>query len=147
MLCPSEANYTLREVYEDICGRHIGGRSLAYKILRQGFYWPSIMNDAISFVQKYDWCQRFAKVQTKPSMLITQILVLWPFDMWSIDILDPLPMATGQRKFLLIIIHYFTKWVEAEPGPYNGEKDLGFCLEIIIYRFGLPRYIISDNRK
>ncbi|KAL0454009.1 UNVERIFIED_CONTAM: hypothetical protein Slati_0740100 [Sesamum latifolium] len=27
----------------------------------------------------------------------------------------PFPLATGQRKFLLVAIDYFTKWVEAEP--------------------------------
>ena len=31
------------------------------------------------------------------------------------DILGPFPTASGQRKFLLVAIDYFTKWVEAEP--------------------------------
>ncbi|RZC16967.1 hypothetical protein D0Y65_010016 [Glycine soja] len=33
----------------------------------------------------------------------------------GIDILRPFPTAPGQRKFLLVGIDYFTKWVEAEP--------------------------------
>ena len=37
-LRPSEADFALREVHEGICGNHLGGRSLAYKILRQGYY-------------------------------------------------------------------------------------------------------------
>ena len=31
------------------------------------------------------------------------------------DILEPFVMASEQWKFLLIMIEYFTKWVEAEP--------------------------------
>ena len=37
-LIEDEANYALREVYEGICGDHLGARSLASKILRTGYY-------------------------------------------------------------------------------------------------------------
>ncbi|KAL0386639.1 UNVERIFIED_CONTAM: hypothetical protein Slati_4588900 [Sesamum latifolium] len=33
----------------------------------------------------------------------------------GIDIVGPFPLAAGQRKFLLVAVDYFTKWVEAEP--------------------------------
>ncbi|KAL0417081.1 UNVERIFIED_CONTAM: hypothetical protein Slati_3540000 [Sesamum latifolium] len=35
--------------------------------------------------------------------------------LWRMDIVGPFPLAAGQRKFLLVAIDYFTKWVEAEP--------------------------------
>ncbi|KAL0456615.1 UNVERIFIED_CONTAM: hypothetical protein Slati_1000700 [Sesamum latifolium] len=38
-----------------------------------------------------------------------------PFRQWGIDIVGPFPLAAGQRKFLLVAVDYFTKWVEAEP--------------------------------
>ena len=46
-LLPSEADYALREVHEGIYGNHLGGRMLAYKILRQGYYWPIIQDDVM----------------------------------------------------------------------------------------------------
>ena len=30
------------------------------------------------------------------------------------DIVGPLPVAAAQKKFLLVAIDYFSKWVEAE---------------------------------
>ncbi|KAL0350787.1 UNVERIFIED_CONTAM: hypothetical protein Sradi_4227900 [Sesamum radiatum] len=30
------------------------------------------------------------------------------------DIVEPFPIATGQRKFLLVAVDYFGKWVKAE---------------------------------
>ena len=45
-LRPSEANYALREVHEGICENHIGKRALAYKILKQGYYWPIMQKDS-----------------------------------------------------------------------------------------------------
>ena len=34
-----DTEYVLREVHEGICGNDIGARTLAGKILRQGYYW------------------------------------------------------------------------------------------------------------
>ena len=31
------------------------------------------------------------------------------------DILEPFPMVIEQRKFLVVAIDYFTKWMEAKP--------------------------------
>ena len=49
-------------------------------------------------------------------------------------------------KFLLVAINYFTKWVEAERlAVITEDKIQTFVWKNIIYRFGIPRMIISDN--
>ncbi|GKV49226.1 hypothetical protein SLEP1_g55988 [Rubroshorea leprosula] len=48
-LTPYEAEYAVREVHEGVCGTHIGGRTSAQKLLRHGYYWPTMVEDA----QKY----------------------------------------------------------------------------------------------
>ncbi|MCI25863.1 hypothetical protein A2U01_0047054 [Trifolium medium] len=50
--------YILNEIHEGINGQHIGGRSLARKALRAGFYWPIMQADAKEHVKKCDKCQR-----------------------------------------------------------------------------------------
>nr|XP_009395688.1 PREDICTED: uncharacterized protein LOC103980886 [Musa acuminata subsp. malaccensis] len=57
---PEESRTVLAEVHEGICGEHIAGRTLAYKILRQGYYWPTMSRDARSYVQRCGPCQRHA---------------------------------------------------------------------------------------
>ncbi|XP_065015447.1 uncharacterized protein LOC135642894 [Musa acuminata AAA Group] len=42
---PDEAQTVLAEIHEGVCGEHIGGRTLAHKILRQGYYWPTMCRD------------------------------------------------------------------------------------------------------
>ena len=59
-LLPSKAKYALQEVHDRLCGNHLRGRALAYKILRQGYYWPIIQSDAIEYVQACDSCQQHA---------------------------------------------------------------------------------------
>ena len=62
------------------------------------------------------------------------------------DILGPFPVTSGQRKFLLVAIDYFTKWVEAEPlAKIIEAKVQDFIWKSIICRFGLSRILITDN--
>nr|KYP35075.1 Retrovirus-related Pol polyprotein from transposon 17.6 [Cajanus cajan] len=37
-----------------MCGSHIGGRALVYKVARAGYFWPSLRNDCVNWVQKCD---------------------------------------------------------------------------------------------
>ncbi|KAL0413167.1 UNVERIFIED_CONTAM: hypothetical protein Sradi_1518400 [Sesamum radiatum] len=47
-----------------------------------------------------------------------------PFTQWGIDIVGTFTLAPGQRKFLLVAIDYFTKWVEVEPLPRITEGEV-----------------------
>ncbi|GKV39439.1 hypothetical protein SLEP1_g47204 [Rubroshorea leprosula] len=56
-LTPYEAKYAVREVHEGVCGTHIGGKTLAQKLLRHGYYWPTMVEDAQDYVKKCPTCQ------------------------------------------------------------------------------------------
>ncbi|CAL9017597.1 unnamed protein product, partial [Prunus brigantina] len=50
-VAPQQGDYILREIHEGACGDHSGSRSLAFKAVRQGYYWPSLHADATRIVQ------------------------------------------------------------------------------------------------
>ncbi|KAK3029877.1 hypothetical protein RJ639_038674 [Escallonia herrerae] len=110
----SESLYALQEVHEGICGQHLGGRTLAQKILRQGYYWPMIQKDAIEFTQRCDKCQKFSPVTHTLVAPLTPVFSPIPFAIWGMDLLGPFPMASGQRQFVIVAIDYFTKWTQVE---------------------------------
>ncbi|MCH80654.1 gypsy retrotransposon integrase-like protein [Trifolium medium] len=56
-LAGREALTVLQEVHEGIAGQHLGGRALTKKVLRAGYYWPSMGQDAKDFVKKCEKCQ------------------------------------------------------------------------------------------
>ncbi|XP_022846206.1 uncharacterized protein LOC111368947 [Olea europaea var. sylvestris] len=114
-LRPTEAQEVLVEVHMKICGNHQGAASLAFKTLRQGYYWPSMKEDAKDLVRKCNACQRHGNLIHIPAKQQTAIFGVCPFFQWGMDISGPLSLAKGQRKFLLVAVDYFTKWVEAEP--------------------------------
>ena len=143
-----DANYVLREVHEGLCGNHIGARALAEKVLRQGYYWSTMLRDATELVKKCKVCQKHAKISHLPSEPLTSVTSPWPFQQWGLDILGPLPIGRGQCKFIVVVVDYFTKWAEAEPlATITKQKVCNFVWRSIICRFGIPKALVSDNGK
>ena len=70
----------------------------------------------------------------------------WPFAQWGLDILGPFPQVTGNRRFVLVAVDYFTKWAEAEALANIRDVNIKkFVWKNIITRFGLSDSLISDN--
>ena len=55
-LSHDEADYMMREVHDGICGNHSGAQSLAHKLIRAGYYWPTMLKDAQAYVKTCDKC-------------------------------------------------------------------------------------------
>ena len=55
-LSHDEVEYVMKEVHEGICGNHSGARSLVHKLIRAGYYWPTMLKDAQSYVKACDKC-------------------------------------------------------------------------------------------
>ena len=145
-LSPDEANYVLREVHEGACGNHSRARSLIHKVVRAGYYWPTIQADAKAYVKVCDQCQRFSNIPRHLLEYLTPMMAPWPFAQWGLDILGPLPVGTRQMKFLVVGIDYFTKWVEAEPLASIMQHNVkNFIWKNIVCRFGVTRVLVSDK--
>ena len=145
-LNPHEANYVLREIHEGACGNHSGARSLIHKVVRAGYYWPTVQADAKAYVKVCDQCQRFSNIPRQPSEYLTPMMALWPFAQWGLDILGPFPVGTRQMKFLVVGIDYFTKWVEAELLANITQQNVkNFVWKNIVCRFGVPKVLVSDH--
>ena len=78
-LSHDEADYMMREVHEGICGNHSGARSIARKLIRVGYYWPTMLKDAQAYVKTYDKCQRFSNLIRQLSEELTPMTAPWPF--------------------------------------------------------------------
>ncbi|GAA0138901.1 hypothetical protein LIER_00557 [Lithospermum erythrorhizon] len=105
----------LAEVQQGWCGIHIGARSLAIKITRAGYNWPTVVKDATAYVKRCDVCQLMGNAPQLPTSALTPVVSPIPFAMWGIDLVGKLPKAKGGAEFAIITVDYFNKWVEAVP--------------------------------
>ncbi|CAL5363610.1 unnamed protein product [Camellia sinensis] len=51
---PSKVEALLYEIHEGVCGSHQGGRSLAYRAISQGYWWPYMQADLINRIIRED---------------------------------------------------------------------------------------------
>ncbi|XP_074336124.1 uncharacterized protein LOC141673288 [Apium graveolens] len=140
---PVEAEYCLMEVHEWVCGDHMSAKALTHKIIRQGYYWPTIHQDAIEFVKKCKQCQLFSNVSRLSPILPSSVLSPIPFTVWGIDIMGPFPRARGDLRYLLVLIAYMTKWVKTKAMITINQQDCIKFMDNILMRFGILRGIIK----
>ncbi|XP_068476612.1 uncharacterized protein [Phaseolus vulgaris] len=55
-----ECTRIMADLHEGICGSHVGGRSLASKVIRAGFFWPIVREDCVRYAQHCKQCQMHA---------------------------------------------------------------------------------------
>ncbi|GJZ99242.1 reverse transcriptase domain-containing protein [Tanacetum coccineum] len=67
------------------------------------------------------------------------------FDVWGIDFMGPFPSSRG-NKYILVVVDYLSKWVEAKALPTNDARVVVKFLKSLFTQFGTPRSIISDRR-
>ncbi|XP_021722886.1 uncharacterized protein LOC110690375 [Chenopodium quinoa] len=143
---PTDADYILREIHLGIYGNHIGGRTLAHKALRAGYYWLTMISDAKELVRKCEKCQKFAPVIHQPAQELQPVLSPLPFAQWGLDILSPFSDAAYQKKWLIVGVDYFSKWIEAEAASNITKQTVRkFIWQNIITRFGIPKVFFFDH--
>ena len=70
----------------------------------------------------------------------------WQFTRFGVDIIGPLPRGTSDKKFAVVAIDYFTKWVEAEALKHITEANTtNFIKHSIFYIFGVPNTLVADH--
>lgn len=138
--------YILKSSHDEPCGGHFADKRAAYKILRAGYFWTSLSEDAKQYVQ---WCDIYQQVgqpnQTNQMPLCPQVMIE-TFGKWAIDFVGLINPTSLNKKHILVCTDFVTKWVEAKDVSFATEKVVvDFIFTEIFTIFGVPREIVSDN--
>jgi len=57
-LTTEQAQYVMRELHEGICGYNSSARTMTNKILKAGYFWPTMEEDCHTFVKIGIPCQK-----------------------------------------------------------------------------------------
>ena len=72
-------------------------------------------------------------------------MLTWPFMTWELNLLVPFRKAPEGYTHLLVTIVKFTKWIKAKPITRVSFEDMVEFFLDVIYRFGVPNFIITNN--
>ena len=73
-------------------------------------------------------------------------LVNEPWHTIGIDVMGPFPITSRRKRFLLVIVDYFTRWVEVFPMRTTTSVDIAqILINEVCTRFGMPTFLLSDN--
>jgi hypothetical protein len=141
-----EAESILNDCHNGACGGHLSGLATTQKILRAGYFWPSIFKDCIEAVKK---CQPFEVFTQKMHLHIAPlppVITVGPFTKWGVNFMDCNPTSAGGNQHIIMVVDYFTKWAEAMPTvKSDGKTSTFFIFNQIIAWFSIPSEIVIDH--
>ncbi|CAF2345945.1 unnamed protein product [Rotaria sp. Silwood2] len=60
--------------------------------------------------------------------------------------MGPFPTTSRQKRFLLVVVDYFTRWVELFPVHTTTSINIAqILINEVFTRYGMPVYVLSDN--
>jgi hypothetical protein len=123
-----------------------GGQQRTLFRLSSRVHWDSMRKDVYNYILACSECQKFKYNNAPTSSPMQQHIVNEPWHTMGIDIMGPFPVTARQKRFLLVVVDYFTRWVELFPLRSTTSNDVANILTNEIFsRYGLPKYIVSDN--
>ncbi|XP_076948269.1 uncharacterized protein LOC143620458 [Bidens hawaiensis] len=133
--------------HSSACGGHLSGQKTGYRVLRCGFYWPTIFKDSSEYACRCGNCQKMGGISKRDDMPLQPILVVDIFDVWRINFMGPFPNSCGYL-YILVAVDYVSKWVEAITTRTNDHTVVcKFVQSNIFAKFGIPRVITSNGER
>ena len=137
----------MTDLHKGTFGTHSSGYTMDKKILQARYYWSTM--EAVCY-QHSRTCHKFQIYADKvhvPPVPLDVLSAPCPFAMWGISMIgETIPTASNGHRFILVAIDYFTKLVEENSFTSVTKNVMArFITHNLIYRYGIPERIITDN--
>lgn len=126
------------EILEKLHEGHFGVQR-CQSLARDSVYWPNINNDIHNIISCCEICIRYRNANAKEQLLSHDIAPI-PWYKVGMDLFE------FGGKYFLLVVDYFSKYVEVEP------LNAGFSSQLVVNKLkgifsrqGIPTLLISDN--
>jgi len=116
-----------------------------YNRVKRDYYWPNMTRDVNLIVKTCHKCQLFRPRPFPKDIENITTPVEAPFVRVGLDLIGPLPVTKGNNLYIIVLVDYFTGWVEAEPLQKIESSDIINFLTRVFSRHGIPELLITDN--
>lgn len=120
---------------------------MGLEVIWGGYYWSTLQKDCLEHTKKCYRCQLHSDWHHAAPEQLHSISFPWSFHTTRIDILGHFPLACRHIKFLIVLVEYFTKWIEAKAvSNISTTRIKNFVWRNIVCRFRSPTRPVSNNR-
>jgi len=116
-----------------------------YHRLKRDFYWRNMKRDVNNFIRCCHKCQVARPQPLNQNVESIPTSPGYPFSQVGLDLIGPLPITKRGNRFIIVLVDYLTKWVEADPLPSTESEEVIFFLKKVFARHGIPEILITDN--
>jgi len=116
-----------------------------YNRLKRDFYWTNMILDVKYIVSTCHRCQIFRPQRTNNQTEDIPTKPGLPFTKVGLDIVGPLPRSIKGNLYIIVLVDYLTKWVEAEATSKVESEDVISFLSKVFSRHGIPEVLVTDN--
>ena len=92
----------LQACHDGPCGEHFSDKRTTYKVLHQGYYWPTLFKDAEKYVQGCDSCQRMGRPTASNEMPLQAQVQIEPFEKWGLEFVGTISPMSRKNRYILV---------------------------------------------
>src|SRR3954447_10522408 len=121
------------------------GRDATIRKTAEVYFWPNMTEDVREYVLSCRICQkrerRRGETELQPIKKFPK-----PFFQVGMDVMGPLPITKSGKRYIVIAVDHFTKWVELRAIESNDAQSIAsFFYEDVICRHGVPEILTTDQ--
>lgn len=123
-----ESEKVLQDLHDGTTGGHFAESTIAHKVMRAGFYWPTLFKDAHACARKCLVCRRCTDRVRRSAAPLHPVVVTEPFQQWGLDIIGEIFLhSSKQDRYILTITNYFMRWTkEVLLKQVNNQEVINF---------------------
>ena len=134
----------LAESHAGAFSGHFAVRGLYKKLARQ-YWWPHMYSDVYHYYHGCLTCASYNGSDRRHHPPLKPLPVGAAFERLGIDIME-IPLTPAGNCYVVVMIDYLTKWVEACAIPDQSSETLARALvNYVIGRHGVPKELLSDQ--
>jgi len=116
-----------------------------YHRLKPNYYWKGMNREIQTYIRCCPKCQMYKRQKQNENVENLPTKPGYPFSRVGLDLVGPLPKTRAGNKYIIVLVDYLTKWVEAEPLKEIGSNDVIRFLKKVFARHGVLELLITDN--
>ena len=114
--------------------------------IKEHFYWPNMYMDVFNFCKSCTTCQQAKGKTCTQRAPLSHITAGAPFEIVAMDIMGPLTTTNAGKSYILVVIDYYTKWIEIFALSNIQARTVATCIfNNVIARYGTPEQIHTDQ--